>query len=468
MSLARSIAGTLADALENDYRARARPSQLPPAWAWLIWLILTGRGWGKTWTASSWINEMAMTSVCRVALIGATSADVRDVMVEGPTGVLQTAPDWFRPTFEPSKRKIEWPNGSVAHAFSAEEADRLRGPQFHYGWLDELAAFQNDEDVWNMFQFGLRLGQEPRCIITTTPRPKKLIRSLLAREGKDVAVVKGSTFENAANLAPGFLDAIKARYAGTRLGRQELEGEVLWDVPGALWTRDMIDNANGSWTLPDMKRVVVAVDPSGTRGEGDSGDSIGIVVCGLGSDGFGYVLADKTCKLSPDGWGKVAVKAYQDFKADRIIAERNFGGAMVEHVIRTVDRNASYKEVTASRGKIARAEPVSALYEQSKVRHAAAFTDLEDQMAAMTSDGYVGDGSPDRCDALVWALTELMVTGPIPMNFAPPIIITKSEMGFDSNTGSIHRNPALAHGPAYAGHDFVPHFSTSPNNSRKG
>jgi phage terminase large subunit-like protein len=407
----RSLASQLADTLaDGGWRSKARPSQLPPAWTWLIWLILTGRGWGKTLTASSWINEMAMASACRIALIGATSSDVRDVMIEGPTGVLQTAPDWFRPTFEPSKRKIEWPNGSVAHAFSAEEADRLRGPQFHYGWLDELAAFQNDEEVWNMFQFGLRLGQEPRCIITTTPRPKKLIKALLAREGKDVAVVRGSTFENAANLAPGFLEAIKARYANTRLGRQELEGEVLFDVPGALWTRDMIDRANGSWTLPDMKRVVVAIDPSGTRGEEDSGDSVGIVVAGLGADGLGYVLADRTCKLSPDGWGKVAVKAYQDFKADRIIAERNFGGAMVEHVIRTVDPNVSYREVTASRGKIARAEPVSALYEQSKVRHAGAFVDLEDQMAAMTGDGYIGDGSPDRCDALVWALTELMVS----------------------------------------------------------
>jgi phage terminase large subunit-like protein len=406
----KGIAGALADALEKDYRARARPSQLPPSWQWLVWLILTGRGWGKTWTASSWTNEVAMASVSRIALIGATASDARDTMIEGETGILRTAPAWFQPVYEPSRRQISWPNGSIAQVFSAEEPDRLRGPQFHYGWLDELAAFPNDEEVWNMFQFGLRLGHNPQAIITTTPRPKKLIRSLIARDGVDVAVVRGSTFENAENLAPGFLEAIKRRYQNTRLGRQELNGEVLFDVAGALWTREMLDRANGSWKLPDMKRVVVAIDPSGTRGEEDSGDSVGIVVAGLGADDFGYVLADKTCKLSPDGWGRVAVQAYRDFKADRIVAERNFGGAMVEHTIKVVDRNVSYKEVVASRGKVQRAEPISALYEQNRIRHVGTFVELEDQLAAMTSDGYVGDGSPDRVDALVWALSELMVS----------------------------------------------------------
>jgi phage terminase large subunit-like protein len=403
-SLAAALADTLAD---GGWRSKARPSQLPPAGDWLVWLLLTGRGWGKTWTASSWINEIAMTSVCRIALIGATSADTRDIMIEGDSGVLRTAPDHFRPIFEPSKRRIEWPNGSVAHSFSAEEADRLRGPQFHYGWLDELAAFGNDQEIWDMFQFGLRLGEHPRCIVSTTPKPKKLLKELIGRP--DVAVVTGSTYENSDNLAPAFLEAVRTRYEGSRSGRQELHAELLLDVPGALWTRDMIDRANGAWQLPDMKRVVVAVDPSGTRGAEDQGDSVGIVVAGLGSDGFGYVLADRTCKLSPDGWGREAVKAYRTFKADRIIAERNFGGAMVEHVIRTVDWNASYREVTASRGKIARAEPAAALYEQNRVRHAGAFSELEDQMCAMTGAGYVGDGSPDRCDALVWALSDLML-----------------------------------------------------------
>jgi phage terminase large subunit-like protein len=404
----KSIAGQLADALsDGGWRSKARPSQLPPEGDWLVWLILSGRGWGKTWCGSSWINEIAMTSACRIALIGATASDVRDIMIEGDSGVLRTAPDHFRPIFEPSKRRIEWPNGSVAHSFSAEEADRLRGPQFHYGWLDELAAFNDEQTTWDMFQFGLRLGQHPRCIVTTTPKPKKLLKELIGRP--DVAVVTGSTYENSDNLAPAFLEAVRTRYEGSRLGRQELHAELLLDIPGALWTRDMIDRANGAWPLPSMKRVVVAVDPSGTRGAEDQGDSVGIVVAGLGSDGFGYVLADRTCKLSPDGWGREAVKAYRTFKADRIIAERNFGGAMVEHVIRTVDWNASYREVTASRGKIARAEPAAALYEQNRVRHAGTFTELEDQMCAMTGAGYVGDGSPDRCDALVWALSDLML-----------------------------------------------------------
>jgi phage terminase large subunit-like protein len=405
----RGVAGALADALENDWRSKARPSQLPPDWGWLVWLILTGRGWGKTWTASNWINEQAMASVCRIALIGATSDATRSVMIEGETGILSTAPSWARPTFEPSRRLLSWPNGSTAQLFSAEEPDRLRGPQFHRGWIDELASFPNDEETWNMFMFGLRLGQQPRCIVTTTPRPKKLIRSLIARDGTDVALVKGSTFENEQNLAPGFLDAIRRRYQNTRLGRQELNGEVLFDVAGALWTRDMLDRANGSWKLPELKRVVVAVDPSGTSGADDDGDSVGIIVAALGVDDFAYVLADKTCKLSPDGWGRIAVQAYHTFKADRIVAEKNFGGAMVEHVIRTVDKNVSIKMVSASRGKIARAEPVSALYEQGRVRHVGAFIELEDQLAALTGDGYLGDGSPDRADALVWALTELMV-----------------------------------------------------------
>jgi phage terminase large subunit-like protein len=405
----KSIAGQLADALaDGGWRSRARASQLPPEGDWLVWLILTGRGWGKTWTASSWVNEIAMTSVCRIALIGATASDTRDIMIEGDSGVLRTAPDHFRPTFEPSKRKIEWPNGTIAHSFSAEEADRLRGPQFHYGWLDELASFQNDDEVWNMFQFGLRLGQHPRCIATTTPKPKRLLKELIGRP--DVAVVTGSTYENADNLAPAFLQAIRTRYEGSRLGRQELHAELLLDVPGALWTREMIERANGgTWKLPDMKRVIVSVDPSGTRGAEDQGDWVGIVACGLGSDGFGYVLADRTCKLSPEGWGRAAVKAYHEFKAERLIAERNFGGALVEHVIRTVDRNVSYQEVTASRGKIVRAEPCASLYEQGRVRHAGAFPQLEDQLCAMTSDGYVGDGSPDRADALVWGISQLMV-----------------------------------------------------------
>ncbi|NVN88597.1 MAG: DNA-packaging protein [Rhodopseudomonas sp.] len=410
MSLRSGLAALLADTLaDGGWRAKARPSQLPPPGDWNGWAVISGRGFGKTWVGSNWTNELAETGVAkRIALIGATASDVRDTMIEGESGILATAPSWNRPQYEPSKRRLTWSNGAMGTAYSSEEADRLRGPQHDFLWGDELAAWNDPQSTWDMAMFGLRLGQHPRWLVTTTPRPIKLLKQILAREGADVVVSRGSTYENAANLAGPFLDAIRARYEGTRLGRQELNAELLLDHPGALWTREMIEQAAFRGRLPDMKRVVVAVDPSGTRGEEDTGDSVGIVVAGLGTDDFGYVLADRTCKLSPAGWGRAAVDAYREFKADRICAERNFGGAMVEHVIRTVDPNVSYREVTASRGKIARAEPIASLYEQGRVRHVAMFPELEDQMTAMTGDGFIGGGSPDRCDALVWALTELM------------------------------------------------------------
>jgi phage terminase large subunit-like protein len=405
-SLASQLANVLAD---GGWRAKARPEQLAPSGDWNGWLVMAGRGFGKTRTGAEWVRELVETGTAgRIALIAPTASDARDVMVEGPAGILSVSSTWFRPQYEPSKRRVTWPNGAIATTFSSEEPDRLRGPQHDAAWFDELAAMTDPSAVWDMAQFGLRLGR-PRWLVTSTPKPVKLLRELLAREGQDVVVTRGSTFDNAANLAPAFLEAIKARYEGTRLGRQELNAELLLDVPGALWTRETIERATGAWRLPEMKRVVVAVDPSGTRGEEDGGDNVGIVVAGLGADDFGYVLADRTCKLSPDGWGREAVNAYYQFKADRIVAERNFGGAMVEHVIRTVDRNVSFREVTASRGKIIRAEPVAALYEQSRVRHAQAFLNLEEQLVAITSEGYVGQGSPDRADALVWALTEILL-----------------------------------------------------------
>jgi phage terminase large subunit-like protein len=336
-------------------------------------------------------------------------ASIREVMVEGQSGILATAPNWFRPDYEPSKRKLTWPNGATALLFSAEESERLRGPQFDLIVADELAAWKDAQAVWDMAMFCLRLGRRPRWVVTTTPKPLKLLKSLIAREGRDVIVTRGSTFENAANLPPTFLEEIKSRYEGTRLGRQEISAEILEDVQGALWTRDMIERARFRGEVPDLKRIVVAIDPSGTSGE-DKGDSVGIVVAGRGVDGLGYVIADRTIKASPGEWGARAVLAYREFRADRIVAERNFGGAMVQHVIRTVDSNVPYREVTASRGKVQRAEPIAALYEQGRVRHAGNFTELEDQLAAMTGDGYAGGGSPDRADALVWALTELMTT----------------------------------------------------------
>jgi phage terminase large subunit-like protein len=327
-------------------------------------------------------------------------------MVEGESGILSVHPPDFRPHYEPSKRRLTWPNGAQATLYNAVEPDQLRGPQHDAALCDELAKWRYARETWDQLQFGLRLGSDPRQVITTTPRPIPVLKDILA--SRTTVISRGTTFENRSNLAPTFLDEIVRRYEGTRLGRQELSAEILDDVPGALWTRDLIDRARKARALPDMRRVVVAIDPSGTKGD-DTGDDIGIVVAGKGTDGEAYVLADRSCQLSPDGWGKRAVAAYREFKADRIIAERNFGGAMVEHVIRTVDKRVSYSEVTASRGKVVRAEPIAALYEQGRVHHVGALSELEDQMCSMTSDGYLGDGSPDRVDAAVWALTELML-----------------------------------------------------------
>ncbi len=402
------------EALVHDWRFVARDNQIAPDGDWLTWLILAGRGFGKTRTGAEWAREQVKSGAGRLGLIAPTASDGRDVMVEGESGLLSvcwagdrtlTGDVLGRPSYEPSKRRLTWENGAVATVFSAEEPERLRGPQHEVLWCDELAAWKYLRETWDMAMFGLRLGEYPRTCITTTPKPLPLLKEIIA--DPRTVVTKGSTFDNAGNLAPTFLKAIRDKYEGTRLGRQELDAEILDDLPGALWTRAMFDEHRRK-EAPDLQRIVVAVDPSGTGGSDDEGDSIGIIVAGLGVDGRGYVLADRTCKLSPDGWGRRAVEAYHEFSADRIVAERNFGGAMVEHVIRTVDKKASYKEVVASRGKVARAEPVAALYEQGRVSHVGSHPDLEDQCCLIGPDGYIGEGSPDRADALVWALTELM------------------------------------------------------------
>ncbi|KAA0970823.1 DNA-packaging protein [Aureimonas fodinaquatilis] len=405
-------------ALLHDWRFLARSSQLPPDGDWQNWLILAGRGFGKTRTGAEWAREELKAGATRLGLIAPTASDARDVMVEGESGLLavcwagdrtHTGEALGRPQYEPSKRRLTWANGAIATLFSAEEPERLRGPQHDRLWCDELAAWKYLRETWDMAMFGLRLGDRPRTCITTTPKPNQVLREII-RDARTI-ITRGSTFDNAGNLAPTFLQAIKDKYEGTRLGRQELNAELLDDVPGALWTRDMIDSAKDGSSLPDMQRIVVSIDPSGTAGDSDDGDSVGIVVAGKGVDGAGYILADRTCKLSPDGWGRRAVAAYHEFNADRIVAERNFGGAMVEHVIRTVDAQVSYTEVVASRGKVVRAEPIAALYEQDRIKHVGGLEHLEDQMCAMTGDGYMGDGSPDRVDAAVWALTDLMLTG---------------------------------------------------------
>jgi predicted phage terminase large subunit-like protein len=414
MQLPPSIAARLADALaDGGWRARARPAQLPPEEDWIGWIINAGRGWGKTVSGSNWVVEGIVAGECkRVALIAPTASDARDVMIEGETGLLAVSPRWCRPQYEPSKRKLSWPNGAVAYSFSSEEADRLRGPQFDRAWCDELAAWNDPRATWDMLQFGLRLGSRPRWLVTTTPRPIPLLKELIARVGKDVVLTGGATFENQANLAPSFLEAVRDRYGATRLGRQELNAEILEDIVGALWKRDMID-AQRNPSVPDLARIVVAIDPAVSTSEG--ADETGIVVAGKGIDARYYVLADLSGKYGPDEWARLW--AYEHYKADRIIGEKNNGGEMIETVIRSVQTNISYSAVHASRGKVTRAEPISALYEQGKVSHVGTgFALLEDQMCAFTTDfnrasaGY----SPDRVDALVWALTELSgAPGPI-------------------------------------------------------
>lgn len=398
----RSLSEEEAQALLFDWPAWARPEQLEPEGDWLTWLILAGRGFGKTRTGVEWTIKTARDNPgCRIGLVARTAGDVRDTMVEGESGILACSPPGFRPEYEPSKRRITWPNGTLATTFSAEEPDALRGPQHMHAWADELASWKYPQETWDNLQFGLRLGVRPRVVVTTTPRSIALVRELLS--DSSTHTTRGSTFDNAANLAPTQLAKYRKKYEGTRLGRQELHGEVLDDVPGALWTRKILED-HRLRAAPELVRVVVGVDPAVTSGE-DSCDT-GIVAAGKGVDGHFYVLADRTCHLSPDGWARRALIALDEFEGDRIVPEVNNGGDLVTHTIRTVRKNAPIRAVHASRGKRVRAEPIAALYEQGKVHHVGAFAELEDQMCTFLPEG--NEESPDRVDALVWAITDLM------------------------------------------------------------
>jgi phage terminase large subunit-like protein len=379
-----------------------------------VWLLLAGRGFGKTRTGAEFVRAMvAAGQARRIALVAPTALDARAIMVEGESGLLSVGPPSQRPDYEPSLHRLTWKNGAVATLFSADEPNRLRGPQHDLAWCDELAAWRYPQ-AWDMLMFGLRLvgpgGDDPRAIVTTTPRPIKLIRELLA--DPKIVVTRGRTADNATHLAPAFLDQIVRRYQGTRLGRQELDGELLDDMPGALWSHGLIDAARVA-TAPDLVRIVVAIDPAATSGE--HADETGIIVAGRDTAGHGYVLADVSGHHPPAEWAKAAVIAYRTHHADRIVAEVNNGGDMVEAMLRMTDPAVPFAAVHASRGKVARAEPVAALYEQGRVHHLGAFAPLEDQMCAFSAefDRDIAGYSPDRVDALVWALTELFLN-PMP------------------------------------------------------
>jgi phage terminase large subunit-like protein len=408
--LARALNPAAARALLYDWQFWARPAQLPPPGNWRVWLLLAGRGFGKTRTGAELMRaRVAERTARRLALVAPTAADARNVMVEGESGILAVSPPWDRPRYEPSKRRLTWPNGAIAMLYSADEPERLRGPQHDAAWCDELGSWRYSE-AWDMLMFGLRLGTDPRAVVTTTPRPTRLIRALIA--DPTAVVTQGSTYENRANLAPAFLDQIIRKYEGTRLGRQEIEAELLDDVPGALWTRGVIEAARAQ-TAPPLIRVVVAIDPAATSTA--DADETGIIIAGRDSQGQGWVLADASGRYQPAEWAKTAVAAYRAHHADRVIAEVNHGGEMVEATLRVIDPNVPFAAVRASRGKVARAEPVAALYEQGRVRHVGVFPRLEDQMCGFVPAGH-GDvdlrsvgHSPDRVDALVWALTDLLL-----------------------------------------------------------
>lgn len=359
---------------------------------------------------SEWVRELAHKHPgCRIALVAETAADARDVMIKGDSGILNCDPTLTEDSWSPTNRCLTWPNGSKAYTYNGTTPDQLRGPQHHFAWVDELAKFEYMQEAWDQLQFGLRLGEHPQVLVTTTPRPLPLIKKLVADPSN--AITRGSTLDNQNNLASSTVKALYETYGNSRLGRQELEGEILGDIPGALWTRENIDLNRVKEAPDDLERVFVAVDPATSSNEGS--DENGIVVVGLArdQDGYarGYVLEDASLKGPPEEWAKKAVSLYRKWQADKIIAEKNQGGLMVESVIRAQDRSVPVKLVHASRGKIIRAEPISTLYEQGRVHHVGMFPKLEDQMCEFSIDNVrnKSTGSPDRVDALVWGLTEI-------------------------------------------------------------
>ena len=404
-----------AEELRHDWGFWARPEQLEPSGSWNTWVALAGRGWGKTRAGAEWVRHRIRSGDKIVHCVAPTKGDVRRVMVEGDSGLLNvcwSGDETYRgkhigfPVWSPTNNSLTWENGAKAVFFSAEDPERLRGPQAYSAWCDELCAWRNAQDTWDMMMFGLRLGKHPKVFVTTTPKTTKLIRTILDDEKTTIST--GSTYDNAANLADTFLDAVRKTYEGTRLGRQELYAEILDEASGALWNRTLLAKCEiEKDEVPNLSRIVVSIDPAITSNA--ESDMTGIVVAGVDQEGIAYVLEDHTGRYTPQQWAAKAVELYHDHMADRVVAERNQGGDMVRHTLHTEDENLPVKLVHASRGKMARAEPVSALYEQNKVKHVRGLNDLEDQMVQWEPLGSIG--SPDRLDALVWALTDLSLNG---------------------------------------------------------
>jgi phage terminase large subunit-like protein len=390
-----------------DWKFWARPEQLPPDELFtthkFIWLYLAGRGAGKTRTMAEFVLDCIRNKGYRyISLVGATAPEVRTIIIEGESGILNICPPDFRPDYEPSKKQIKFPNGAVANIFYGTEPDLSRGAQSDLVWMDEVCKWQYPQSTYDNIMFGLRLGKNPLCCISTTPKPIKVIKDLLKNE--NAVITRGSTYDNRDNLAPSFIDTIIKKYEGTRLGRQELLAEILVDNPGALWKRDWIDRDRSQ--SPELERVVVAIDP---KASSDADSESGIIVAGKAGDHY-YILADRSIDGAPHEWAKVAVEAYKEFSADRIVAEVNNGGDMVESTIRNIE-DVPFSKVWASRGKITRAEPVSALSEQGRIHHVGFFPELEDQLCEYEQGGK----SPDRLDAMVWAVTYLMTGATAPM-----------------------------------------------------
>lgn len=392
------------EALPYSWRKfNGRPAQFIPDGDWDVWMVMAGRGFGKTRTGAEAVREEVLTSRSeRIALVAETAADARDVMV---AELLRIFPPDQRPVYTKSNRCIEFSNGAKAFTYNAVEPDQLRGPQHDFMWHDELAKWKYARETWDQAQFGLRLGRHPRQIVTTTPRPIELVKAICAGKEGAVHITRGSTMDNRSNLAGGFMDRIHKRYAGTRLGRQELDAELLSDLPGALWTQAAID-AYRVQSPPALGRIVVAVDPAVTST--DDSNEHGIVVVGVEADGQnGYLLEDASLSGSPHDWATQAITMCHKWRADGVVVEVNQGGDMVAHTLRVISPNINIIEVRATRGKHVRAEPIAALYEQGRIRHVGQYPEVENQMTQFTNEGYQGEGSPDRVDALVWAASEL-------------------------------------------------------------